>query len=217
MHTRTAVGCLAVTAILLEIGVPDASSDNYLNNGDFETGDLTGWTVFYTPEGTTGAGLPDIVMFDTDGDATPSQSARFNAGHISNAGAGAGGGIYQVVNLANSGSYTLSACAAMLVNGGSGDNSQGGVVELMFDGAVLDAHDFGYASAGVPEYTLLGGLAEVLAGPHEVRIRISRGWISAPPGTPYQYIDEVNLVPEPATVSLLVLGGLAMLRRRVTR
>ena len=62
-------GCIVLG--LLSGGLRSAQAD--FINGNFGTGDLTGWTVFTTPDGTngvdpvTGASLPDVVSYNTTG------------------------------------------------------------------------------------------------------------------------------------------------------
>ena len=62
------VAALAVTLVASAAPVP---------NGDFETGDLTGWTTFTTTNGTIGT--PAVVPFDTTGSGA-SNAAEFNVG-----------------------------------------------------------------------------------------------------------------------------------------
>lgn len=91
-----------LTAALLTGGVLYAESQTSLVNGDFETGDLSGWTVFTTGNGTVGGpAYPKVVPFDTDNDGTASNSAQFLVGQvIFDPDEPEGGGIYQVVSLA---------------------------------------------------------------------------------------------------------------------
>ena len=42
---KCSIFCLAVAALMLSVVANDASAQNILVNADFETGDLTGWTV----------------------------------------------------------------------------------------------------------------------------------------------------------------------------
>ena len=132
--------CTGIVCVTFLIG----QAQGALINGDFETGDLTGWTAFTTSGGTTGAGLPDVGPFDTNNDGTATNSARFNVGRAIGTGVGAreGGGIYQNVNILTGGSYSLRADVASFDNMNT-SNLDGGLFELLFDGTVLDSVDFG--------------------------------------------------------------------------
>lgn len=91
---RSAWFLAALVATTMTIGQVDAA----LINGDFETGDFTGWTVFSEFPGEIGT--PAVVSFDTTGDAVPSLAARFQVG-TSDSGVFGGGGILQNVALSS--------------------------------------------------------------------------------------------------------------------
>jgi hypothetical protein len=126
----------------------------------------------------------------------------------------AGGGIFQSVNL-GAGSYTLSADIAVLDNVG-GDNNDGGLFELLFDSVVVDSYDFGRVAVGVAEYSMLATVGVTASGSHEIRFRMTRHYLQAD-ATPVQYIDNVVLIPEPTTFTLLSLGSLALVAARRRR
>src|SRR5262249_55483635 len=95
---------MKVTAVypVIVLGlVSSLARGGQLVNGGFETGDLTGWTLFNTALG--GTALADVVSFDTAHTGAPSQSARFEVGEtsggIGGGGLGQGAGIFQDVSL----------------------------------------------------------------------------------------------------------------------
>lgn len=183
-----------------------------LINGDFETGDLSGWTTFTTANGTLGNGGA-VTLFDTTGGGA-SLAATFNVGQVSFVdGVPAGGGIFQSVALA-AGNYTLSADIAAF--NAPSTNASGGIFDLLFDNVVVDTLDFGIING--TERGLLASLVNVTAGVHEVRLRMQRPFLRDT-NTPYQYLDNIVLrgdtptVPAPATLALVALGLLCLRRR----
>lgn len=184
---------------------------NFVCNGDFEAGggSLDGWTIFTTPTGTNGVGMPQVVRFDTCVPGDYSYAAKFNVGTTQCPNPG-GGGIKQTVNLA-AGEYQLKVCTAALDE--TGDDLEGGFFELLFDGVVVDSHNYGSVLAGTTHRALLANVVTPVEGEHEVQIRITRPYISTC-GSPRQYLDCVELIPEPTTMVLLSLGGMTLIRGR---
>ena len=119
-----------------------------LINGDFETGNLNGWTSFTTPNGMVSHAIgpylysgPNVSLFDTSTSGTATYSAELNVGAVVFAGLPEGGGIYQIVNLATgdlavtadiASSFSLAFC-----------NGDGGTIQLLVDGIVVGTHSFG--------------------------------------------------------------------------
>src|SRR5689334_21598400 len=77
MTHRVVVMTIYLGVGLLSVGRAHAS---LITNGDFETGDFTGWTLFVTEFG--GIENPAVVPFDIDGDSIPTYSARFDVGQV---------------------------------------------------------------------------------------------------------------------------------------
>ena len=201
---------LVIAFTLMIFATNAEATTSLLTNGDFETGDSTGWTVFTTANGTNGVAMPDIVPFDTCTAGIESYSIRFNVGTTILYQPG-GGGILQNVYIPG-GTYTLQACTAVLDDRGA-KNVDGGLFELLFDGVVVDSYDYGEVELGTTYRRLLSNLGVVTAGMHEVAIKITRTHESMDI-TPWQFVDDITLVPEPMTLSLLALGGLLLLEKR---
>jgi hypothetical protein len=85
-----------------------------ITNGDFQTGTLAGWTVFTTSNGSDGAGLPNVVSFNTTGGGA-SDAAQFNVGEINFDRTPQGGGLSQTIIAPVSGSYTLQRISHLLM------------------------------------------------------------------------------------------------------
>jgi hypothetical protein len=59
-NTRTKLA--AAMTLSLSAGIAHSASVNVVTNGDFETGDLTGWLSFPSPSGTTTVGAPNSPL-----------------------------------------------------------------------------------------------------------------------------------------------------------
>lgn len=193
------------------------ASGGVLVNGDFETGDLTGWTVFTTSSnGTNGAGLPDVVPFDVTGGGA-SNAAQFEVGQITfDSGVQEGGGLLQVFHWSG-GTARLSVDVAASQPFPPG-NGSGGVFSLLLDGVVLDTFTVGDINAGeVFRSKLAATVVNLAAGDHEFKILITRPFGSTSSLTPFQYIDNAAVVPEPSTLVLAGLGGLGLVGMAMRR
>lgn len=180
-----------LTAAMCSVVTTSAAPTNLVNNGDFETGDFSNWTVFQTANGVINE---SVVMYDTTGSGA-SYAARFNVGQVNHIpSVFEGGGIYQEFN-AEAGAWEVSAVAIAACDPGGGANYEGGLFELIIDGTVVDSHQFGYSPVGqILRATLAANGNFAASGLHEIRIKITRPWTSDLSAAPYQYVDNINLV-----------------------
>jgi len=196
-----ALVCLAVTA-----------QADVITNGDFETGDLSGWTVRPTANGQSPT--QDVIMYDIDGPGPlgDSLAARFRVGEIQHIPQWEGIELVQDVSLAGGTPYAFDADVSAW-NNQSGGNFDGGRFELILDGGVLDMWNAGFINPGERLYGHVSATyTPGASGTYEIGLRITRPW--TPPSGIYQLVDNFTGIPEPATLTLLALGGLAALRRR---
>jgi hypothetical protein len=179
-----------------------------LINGNFATGDFTGWTLINTANG--GSALTQVTLFDTAGTGVPTYSAEFEAGEVSGGegggGLGQGAGISQDV-LLGAGQLGISLDIAATT---PGNNADAGTFELFLDGIVVASHAFGGINVGQTLRSTLNYTGTITAGTHDIAIEILRGYGAEYPDTPFEYIANVELsgsaVPEPAGASLAALG-----------
>ena len=201
-----------------------------LVNGDFESGDLTGWTLFATSSSGANGSVDDgVTLFDTNEDTVASNSAQFNVGRKSPGLDLEGGGIYQDVTLP-AGFLHISADIATFKEPTPGlapgaDDNEGGLFEILVDDIVRSSYDFGLVLANETHSAelLLPGFEILTAGDYRIAFQITRPFMTDLFGdpvnspTPRQYIDDINLmlVPEPHSWLLLCAGllGLIGLRR----
>lgn len=214
----------ALLCVLLIGPATRAQSTPLLQNGDFETGNLSGWTVFVTSNGDLGSGwgLPDVVSFDVAGTGTPSDAAEFQVGEASyNSATGhtsQGGGIYQSFNC-STGLYIISAEVAAFQTS-SYVNSEAGLFTLMMDGTTIANVDFGQISPGQTLRSTLDVPEFLSQGSHQITLEITRPWLNST-ATPLEYVDNIQVepVPEPSgiLVGLLGLSSILILRKSRTR
>lgn len=176
-------------------------------NGDFQTGDFTGWTTFTTAIGSIGT--PAVVSFDTTGSGA-SLAAQFQVGRTDFLGSSQeGGGIFQSVVVSTPGHFELSVDIAAEKTS-ERSNGEGGVFTLLLDGVAVDSHAFGPIAGNTTLRSSLGATVNLSAGAHEFRVLITRP--ARAPDSLYQYVDnarfeQLTAVPEPSSLALLSAGG----------
>jgi len=207
-------------ALAVSFGVllPLLANAAVITNGDFETGDLSGWTSFVTSNGVTS---PRVSEFSVNG-LTRTYAAQFQVGEDDFTSLPEGGGISQMFN-ASQGVFNISAEIATL-SPGEFPNGDAGAFSLILDGVVISTYNFGFIN---PDEILRGKLnysGMLTEGVHELVILVTRSY-QAGSSTPFQYVDNVQVqaaaeaIPEPATVALFAIGlfGVASFKRRFQR
>ncbi len=196
--------------LVLAAGLASTSSAAF-NNGDFETGDFTGWDVGFTSNGTTA--YQAVEMFDLGYGS--SYAAAFAVGQVTfDPGKQEGVLLTQDMYLTAGTTYDLGFHAAAYRPSG-GTNLEGGVFALIVDGTILASWASGQISGGNPP--LLGSVdgqyTPAVSGTYTVGAMITRPY-TIPGDTIYQYVDDFYAVPAPGALALLGLAGLMSRRRR---
>lgn len=176
-----------------------------VTNGDFETGDLTGWT-FAADANAEPLMVADVAMF------MGSNAFRVNPGNDSGGGAPeAGGTLAQTLSLVGGTSYTVSAGLLAIRDLGGTDNIDGGTISISLDGTLLHTFDVGSIQAGdiLTDSVSLPFFATT-TGNAPLELRFTRGFRNSSPVV-LHYADNISVVvPEPSSVALLALGALGL-------
>lgn len=215
---------LLLTSFLAFFGSARAS----LVNGDFETGNLSGWSLFTTSNGTMGPSpLAQVTLFDVDGDSVLSHAASMSVGYAtapcSSPGVSCpqpteGGGLRQNVYFTG-GLFSLSAQVAVqntFLYGGY--NLDGGLFSFILDGTTLDTFSVGRIKAGSTQRGLLSYSGFIGEGFHTLDLLVTRNYASSQ--SLFQYVDNVSAkeIPEPGTLLLVAIALLSFpIIRRIGR
>jgi len=193
-------------------------------NGNFASGNLSGWTVFNTSNGTNGTGLPAVVSFNTTGGGA-SNSAQFEVGEVTIDDTPQGGGLSQMISVSTGGLYSFSA--AIAAEGLVAINADAGTFSIIIDGSTVATDSLGTIAPSQIIRATLSGSDTLTAGPHSFEIEITRVFGELDSGTPYEYVTNIastvpSSAPEPASLALLGFGlttmaSLALKRRSVRR
>ncbi len=217
--------CIVGAGIEFGFALVPAANAAIVTNGDFATGNFTGWTLFTTANGglgPSGSGLPAVTSFNVTG-VGAQNAATFQVGEVTFDSTQQGGGITQMVTLPG-GSIGFSANIAALGDTvGTATNEGGGVFSVLLDGITEDTLDIRTIAANAVIRNTLSFTTTETARAHTLEILITRPFTNdgALGVTPQEFITNIAItgaaaIPEPAGLSLLA-GGLlsfAIARRR---
>lgn len=201
MNRTIALTVLAITAGTATAGI------NVVNNGDFETGDYTGWETL--PSGNSFFGMDTATPYAGNFSANFDNQASGSAALIKQSGMGAG--------LINAGDEITISFWAKDLNGPGGVNfceffsinDAGGVT----GGGILGGAPL-FAGADWTFFSFTTNAAADVSGGVTIQFTASTGAFDG--STSEFFLDDVmvTVVPAPTSVALLGLGGLVATRRR---
>jgi hypothetical protein len=168
-------------AVLSLLAFAGAAQAQHFVNGDFATGDFTGWTITLTPNGVTR--VQDVVQFAI----VPNEPA-VNCGYFCVAQETTGTGeqgieMTQPMQLTAGVPYDFGFnWAAIRYSGGV--NSEGGVFSLIVDGVALATQNAGDTSSTLWKYGRIDAqFIPAVTGQHIVGVRITRPFTASLGGT----------------------------------
>ena len=210
---------MALAALLsLAIG-PTVAKANLISNGDFETGDLTGWTWTPTPNADPNMATA-VVSFDTSGSGA-SLAFSVNPGKTGGGTAEGGGSLSQMVDLAAGLEYEVSLGALAIEEPRGIGNGDGGLMQLLIGGELQWSWDVEAIPAGaILRSSYHGKYTPSVSGMYELEVRFTRKFAAYTSGPIINhYADDISVapVPEPGSFALLGLALAPLLRRRKRR
>jgi hypothetical protein len=183
-------------------------------NGDFELGNLSGWTVTPTTNGTTT--IQDVIDYDIDGPGPKgvTKAGRFAVGQVTfQSGVQEGINLTQNLNLTAGVNYVIGFDWSAYRDQGTGNNAEGGVFSVVINGALFGTQAAGQTGPTTPKYgSILVNFTPSASGVYSVGARITRPF-TVPTGL-YQVVDNFSIVPEPGTMLALGAGLAALAARR---
>jgi len=200
----------------MSLALVGVSNADVLVNGNFQTGDVTGWGTW---------GGTAVTDQDNLGNALP-QTGRSSVGGYGDYagiawgpwwGAWGNSGHNQVFAASAGQSWTMTGDLMMLANDAITDDAFG-VLKLVFKdagGTEIWGQDLGQVNAtstpDIWQNLILTGVAP--AGTATVEA-LALFFQPTGVGVGAMFYDNITLVPEPATLALLGLGGLVLRRRK---
>jgi hypothetical protein len=184
-------------------------------NGDFETGDFSGWTVGLTSGGANAHQVVTTFDIDGPGPLTDSLAAQFSAGRATGVTTGEHGvTLTQPLTLQAGVTYTFDFDWAATRLPGAVANSQGGIFALMVDTTEITRQAAGSTSGSTPKFGhVTGNFTPAVSGDYSVGVWIIRPFTIPSPTSLFQTVDNFVVVPEPSSMTLVAVGAMVVARR----
>jgi hypothetical protein len=166
------------------------------NNNLFTIGNLSGWNIVNTANGTGGPGVVANIDIDGPGPLGVSPAARFAAGQSVAQTGQQGVEMTQILPLIAGVTYIVDFdWSAQRFSGTNA--ADGGNFSLIVNGASIAQASAGSTGPTLPRYGhLTGSFTPNLSGPASVGIRITRGF--TPAADLFQYVDNLIISHPPA-------------------
>jgi hypothetical protein len=183
---------MSVVAIAASCGLCMPALAQSIVNGDFETGDLTGWTVANTANGVGAPGTVTMIDIDAAGPLGVSNAATFNVGQLTfMSGVWEGIEMTQRLDLQAGVPYTFDF-DWLAKRESATNNAQGGRFELIVDGVVIATANAGPTTGTTPiPGHLTAPYTPTATGNPFVGVRITRPF--QPGGLLFQYVDNFTI------------------------
>ncbi len=200
----------AAAALGLALVTATPASANLLTNGGFETAPMVddgSGVGKWQPFGGTGVGLPTLSAIES---VMPLSGANHLTLQIDNL-ANTFAGVFQDAAIIGGTSVTFSGWAKDL-----GVDAGGTEIRIEWRDSVANieiSRTGNFVPALTSAYTPWSLTDTAPAGADTARVVYAIQSFGAGPNQ-LIYVDDVSVIPEPASLALLGLGGLAMLRRR---
>jgi hypothetical protein len=184
---------IASTIALIAGAAVSASQAQQFVNRDFETGDLTGWTITPTASGTTTEQTVEMTDIDGPGPLGPSLGAKFAVGQSVTGTGQQGIELTQNLNLVAGTLYEISFNWAATRDSTTA-NAEGGVFTLFVEGNNLVTQAAGSTSSTNPHYGFISGsYLATSTGPHRIGVRVTRPFLVPASLPPNQRLDNFNI------------------------